>query len=64
MRVGLDTAIHMDEQTSAAVVFGAAAAVDDYVAWIEANMSSMTATVGVGKENYDWVRTVLTKALA
>ena len=42
----------------------AAAAVDDYVAWIEANMSSMTATVGVGKENYDWVRTVLTKALA
>ena len=29
MRVGLDTAIHMDEQTSAAVVFGAAAAVDD-----------------------------------
>ena len=33
----------------------AATAVDSYVAWIEENLPSMTATVGVGKENYNWV---------
>jgi hypothetical protein len=30
-------------------------AVDDYVAWIEANKPQMTAKAGVGKENYNWL---------
>jgi len=33
----------------------ALAAIDDYVAWIEANKHRMTASAGVGKENYSWL---------
>jgi hypothetical protein len=32
----------------------AAAAVEDYGTWLEANISSMTAQAGIGKENYNW----------
>ncbi len=30
-------------------------AIDDYIHWIEANKSKMTARAGVGKENYNWL---------
>ena len=30
-------------------------AIDDYIEWIEANKSKMTAKAGVGKENYNWL---------
>jgi len=33
----------------------ALAAIDDYIGWIEANKSKMTARAGVGKENYNWL---------
>ena len=36
-------------------VEGALAAIDEYVNWIEANKSRMTARAGVGKENYNWL---------
>ena len=36
-------------------VEGAVAAIDEYVAWIEANKPRMTAKAGVGKENYNWL---------
>jgi hypothetical protein len=39
----------------AAACEAAAAAVDGYVAWIEANKPAMTARVGVGKDNYNWL---------
>ena len=32
----------------------ALAAVKDYGAWLEANLSSMSAPAGIGKENYNW----------
>jgi len=31
------------------------AALDDYLAWMKENQSRMTAPVGVGKENYNWL---------
>ncbi len=30
-------------------------AIEDYIEWIEANKSKMTAKAGVGKENYNWL---------
>ncbi len=33
----------------------AIAAVEEYGAWIEANIDTMTAPAGIGKENYDWL---------
>jgi len=45
----------MDHPELVSDVEGALAAIDDYVAWIEANKPRMTARAGVGKENYDWL---------
>ncbi len=33
----------------------AQALIDDYIGWIKANQNKMTATAGVGKDNYNWL---------
>ncbi len=51
----LATSLAPDHPELVSDVEGARAAIDNYVAWIEANKPRMTARAGVGKENYNWL---------
>jgi len=52
-QVAAEIAAHHPELD--ADVGDALAAIDEYIAWIEANKPRMTARAGVGKENYSWL---------